>query len=216
MSLKKSAAGAALLALSLGAAPANAERHGQAHQPGTARAVTVAPRTMTIPRATTRHDTLAPRSNPVATARTVPRIIAAPRHVGVSRPFVPVRLYRPFYRPYYIFRPHYNLGFGLFVGDAVPYPYAYVVPSPYPVYGYPAVPAYGGVSFDVTPSNAAVYVDGNYVGIVSDFSPTAAPLTLVPGPHYIDVEAPDCQPMTFDVNVMAGEVIPYQGVMLPS
>ena len=128
--------------------------------------------------------------------------------------------YSPF-RPYY-FRPHFSLGFGLYLGYPVPY-YAY--PYQVPVYGYgapygevsvgPNDTAYGGVALQITPSDAAVYVDGNYAGIVSDFDGSRQPLTLVPGQHHIEIDQTGFEPWAFDVTVQAGMVIPYQGSLRP-
>src|SRR5581483_2602690 len=158
-----------------------------------------------------------------------------------------------FTSPYYAFRPRLSLGFGLWAGYPVPfpyygyygyygYPYAYGYPYPYdpyaygyaaPSYGYPAPyanaapqSAYpsatypgdlpdsaapdtsiqpsapsssapsangeqrpGGVSFDITPDNAAVFVDGTYVGTAGTFNPTSMPLGLIPGKHHIEIRA---------------------------
>lgn len=141
---------------------------------------------------------------------------------------------RRFYRPYYTFRPRYTIGFALFSGYPVAYPYyapdpyAYP-PSSYPLpgstypdpYGYPSsgsvaispsTPA-GGVSFDIRPADAAIYIDGEYIGVVGDFSPTMQPLTLVAGRHRIELRAPAFEPLVFDVDIVPGEVIPYQGTM---
>ena len=71
----------------------------------------------------------------------------------------------------------------------------------------------GGVSFDISPYDALVFVDGQYVGRVDDFSPIAPPLTLTPGLHRIEVQAGGYQPMAWDVEIVPGQVIPYQGAM---
>jgi len=213
------------------------------------------------------------RAVPRPNVRVAPRVIApAPRYYGPStysrgyygsrgyyvgprysyRPYtrviVPVR---PYYRPYYAFRPHFSIGFGIFLGYPVPYPYyfgapTYVYPYPpsypsypsYPPYGYdpnyppapygapsygtstpyPTAPqqgTYGGVSFEITPDDAAIYVDGTYVGVVRDFSPTHQPLTLTTGPHHIELQAQGCAPLTFDVTIVAGQVMPYRGALQP-
>ena len=73
--------------------------------------------------------------------------------------------------------------------------------------------AYGGVSFQITPDDAAVYVDGNYVGTVGNFYDPEHPLTLAAGSHRIDITADGYQTLTFDVNVQSGQVIPYQGAL---
>ena len=242
-----------LVAVALLPSPALAQRHsrggeGRSHGEGRSRSgVVVAPRTVV--------------SRPV---------VVSPRHYAVGRPVVPVRVIRPFYQPYYTFRPRFSIGFGFYVGQPVPYPYGYVYPyvPPYGYYGYPGYsvygapapygpppPAYGypgyiegqlqrtgpgysssagsavapigaasgvvsgdridtsfgGVSFDISPASATVYVDGESAGTVTDFSATRAPLTLSPGEHHIDIVAPGYRTMSFDVTTNAGEVIPYKG-----
>ncbi len=171
--------------------------------------------------------------------------------------------------PYYAFRPRLSLGFGLFVGYPVTYPY-WAFPNPYIYgYGYPydypyadpygyaypyaypyaysnpypnpylptspspsaAGPApgrgpevqiqgqtlpqaqYGGLSFQIAPGNAGVYVDNVYVGIVSQFTATTQPMTLVAGRHHIEIQLDGYQSITFDVNIAPGQVIPYEGRM---
>ena len=68
--------------------------------------------------------------------------------------------YRPYYysRPYYVFRPRVSLGFGLWIGFPIAYPfYSYGYANP--TYGYPLSTfglapgtAYGGISFEVDPT----------------------------------------------------------------
>jgi len=211
---------------------------------------------------------------------------------GVIRGGVVVRggggFYRPYYaRPYYSFRPRVSLGFGLWVGYPVRYPYyydypygyGYPYPYPYPVdpyaygsvapsYGYPAQPygspnqnypssnypssnyppsnyppstdprygssdprypaqqpgpsisaqrgqqsRLGGVSFEITPDTAAIFVDGDYVGTAGEFGPQTAPMDLESGRHHIEIRARGYHTMTFDVDVAPGEVIPYKGTL---
>lgn len=158
-------------------------------------------------------------------------------YAGYGRPY---RLARP----YYAFRPRVSVGVGLWVGFPVAYPfYGYagpvVTPVPYPApypYPYPVpypVPApapaqqpggitvapgqadYGGVSFEMTPSDAEIYVDGDYAGIASEFSPTSQPLTLTPGPHTIEVRAAGHRTLVFEVTIAPGHVIPYRGALNP-
>ena len=69
------------------------------------------------------------------------------------------------------------------------------------------------MSFDIAPNNAQVYVEGQYVGLVSAFSPTSQPLTLAPGRHRIEIRLVGYQTMTFDTEVTPGQVVPYQGTM---
>jgi hypothetical protein len=189
----------------------------------------------------------------VLVGRVGPRIVG---RVGVVSPY-------RFARPFYTFRPRVSLGFGLWAGFPVaypyyvygypsaypypyPYPYRYSYPYPYsysysypypyptPAYGYPSSgypPANyptpgsvgvqpgqsesGGVSLEITPNTAAVYVDGQYVGSVANFAPTLQPLTLTPGRHHLEVRSAGYQTLSFDADVTPGQVIPFQGTMQP-
>jgi hypothetical protein len=71
----------------------------------------------------------------------------------------------------------------------------------------------GGVSFDIAPSDAAVFVDTVYVGTAGDFSATAPPLSLAAGRHHFELRAQGYQTLAFDVDVIPGQVIPYQGTL---
>jgi len=90
----------------------------------------------------------------------------------------------------------------------------------YPQSGYspqgsisPSQPNTGGMSFEIQPSYAQVYVDGQYVGAVGQFSPTSQPLGLTAGRHHIQITAQGYRTMDFDVDIVAGEVLPYQGTL---
>jgi len=71
----------------------------------------------------------------------------------------------------------------------------------------------GGVSFQISPSDAQVIVDGTPVGTVGQFTPTTQPLGLPAGRHQIEVRASGYHTMSIDVDVVAGQVIPYQGTL---
>jgi PEGA domain len=271
-----------------GHATARSGASGPARSGGTARqsaprnyggSVRTAPRAYSGPRS---YGSVAPRSysygaprvlgaqRGVVGGRAVPRSYSTrgyyPRVVGPrGYGYAPYR----FYRPYYTFRPHFSIGFGLWAGYPVVYPYYYGYYDPYYSYGYsypydydypygytnvypsypaPAYPpdssggyppsAYppstnypppssnpqgapypssptnqnmGGLSFEITPSNAEVIVDGQSMGTVSDFSPTSQPLGLEPGRHHVELRASGYRTMAFDVDIVAGQVIPYQG-----
>jgi PEGA domain len=154
--------------------------------------------------------------------RAVPRVYA-PRYEPRYSPRYSPRVYGPrsYYRPY-VFRPRFSIGFGIFSGYPVPYTYSY--PYPIEVYGYgaprsvmitPGTSAYGGVALEITPYDADVWVDGEYAGKVQDFDGTEQPLTLTPGTHRIQVQAPGYEPMTVDVGIQAGQVVPYRGDLRP-
>ena len=130
-----------------------------------------------------------------------------------SAPIVRGRSYSPRIIVPRIYRPGFSLGFGLFFGRPLPYRYSY------PAYGYgygrPAV-AYGAISFQLNPGNAGVYVDGNYMGQAIDFCDSTRPLSLTAGTHRIELEADGYEPVAFDVNVVPGELLPYQGSLQPA
>ena len=218
----------AALALAFGSSPAGAfdaghsradtaRRSGGSHAQSNARAAD-APRA--VPR-------VAPRvSGPVA----VPRAVApayvphyephyAPHYVPHYAPYV----YTPHYAAWPWFHPHFTVGFGIFLGYPVAYPYAYpwMYAPPPPAYGYPSVAppvvqpgaAYGGLTFQITPANAEVYVDGNYAGTADTFYDPQHPLTLAAGSHRIEVVADGYRTLAFDTSVVAGQVMPYQGTL---
>ena len=71
----------------------------------------------------------------------------------------------------------------------------------------------GGASFEITPDTAQVFVDGSYVGTVGEFTPSSAPLDLTPGRHHIEVRAAGYRTFNFDADIVAGQVLPFQGAM---
>ena len=120
-----------------------------------------------------------------------------------------------------LFRPRWSIGFGLWIGFPTAYPY-YSYGYANPAYGYPLSrfglatgTAYGGMSFEVDPYDAAIFIDGEYAGVAGDFGPNAQPLTLRSGTYRVEIQASGYEPVTFNVNVMPGQVIPYRGAMRP-
>jgi hypothetical protein len=71
----------------------------------------------------------------------------------------------------------------------------------------------GGLSFDITPSDAEVTIDGNFVGAVGQFTSSSQPLGLSAGRHRVEVSAPGYRSIAFDADIVAGQVTPYQGTM---
>jgi hypothetical protein len=201
-------------------AAAPAERHPREAEP---RAVPrpVAPRAAVVPG----HAVPRPYYPGVARGPVGVRVYAEPRVYGYARPrvVVPVVVYP---RPYYVFQPRYFIGFGIYAGVPIPFPVAYGYPAYVygsPMYGPPSVVAtppppnsYGGIALEINPDNAEVSVDGSFVGYASDFSPTRQPLTLAPGRHHIELQAPGLEPLAFDVDIAPGQVIPYHGTLQPS
>lgn len=187
------------------------------------------------PRVNARREAAPPRSDvrrEAASRRVAPRDdrrgYAVPRERDYRRAYrptyrvvAPYRVYRPHYfaRAYFTFRPRLNIGFGFWLGYPVSYPYAYLgtyVPTVYGQVGVARpVSVYGGLSFEVSPYDAAVFVDGEYAGTVGQYPPNAPPLTLTPGPHHVEVQAAGYRPMEWDVTIVPGQVIPWQGAMQP-
>ncbi len=134
-----------------------------------------------------------------------------------------------FVQPYFTFRPRFSLGFGIQVGYGVAYPFRYYDPFGFYNFRIGVLPGFGaaydryglsvyydrvgGVSFDIAPFDAAIFIDGEYVGLADDFSPGQMPLTLAAGRHHIDLRAQGFMDVSFDLTVVAGQVIPYQGTM---
>ena len=56
-------------------------------------------------------------------------------------------------------------------------------------------------------------MDNMRVGTVGQFTPTTQPLGMEAGHHHIEVRAAGYTTLSFDVDVIAGQVIPYQGTM---
>jgi hypothetical protein len=71
----------------------------------------------------------------------------------------------------------------------------------------------GGVSFEITPENAELFVDGARIGTVGQFTPQSQPLGLSAGRHRLEIRAPGYQPLNIDADIVSGQVIPYQGTM---
>ncbi|MCC7415817.1 MAG: PEGA domain-containing protein [Acidobacteria bacterium] len=161
-----------------------------------------------------------PYREPDSRLRPSRSVIVAPRYYGSGRYYSPpYRGYRP-----YSFRLQTRIrGFDVYIGYPVPYSYRYAYPVP--IYGYgrplrpvivaPASPFYGGVSLELAPYDAEVFVDGAFAGWVEDFDGTLQPLTLRAGVHRIEVVAPGYESLVLDVLVRAGEVIPYRGSLVP-
>ena len=138
----------------------------------------------------------------------------------------PYRSYygRPYYRPgisvgFYAGYPFYGYGYygypyryyGAPYGY-YGYPYGYGYPAGYGYgYGYGYGNAYGGIRIQGAPPDAEVFADGYYVGIVDDFDGTYQHVNLEAGRHQIEIRFPggNAEPLTFDVNVQAGQTITY-------
>ena len=114
----------------------------------------------------------------------------------------------PTYYPYTsTFLPYTGSGYATIVPNATTSPSNSPVAAP--------VDAVGGVSFQITPDDAAVFVDGVYVGTAKYFSTTRPPLSLAAGRHHFELRAQGYQTLAFDVDVRPDWVVPYQGILQP-
>ena len=86
----------------------------------------------------------------------------------------------------------------------------------YPTYGSSSVDfdEDGALKLKVKPAEAAVYVDGYYVGIVDDFDGLFQRLPLEPGPHRIEIRAPEYQPLSFDVMIEPDHTTTFRGELV--
>src|SRR5439155_9217020 len=128
--------------------------------------------------------------------------------------------YNPYYAPYAYAYP------APYPAPAYGDPYAYPPPNypSYPASTYPA-PAYppapgsigvqgpnqqastGGLSFEITPGDAQVFVDGSYVGTVGQFTPTSQPLGLMPCRHRVEIISSHMCIMAFNDYIVHSHII---------
>jgi len=103
---------------------------------------------------------------------------------------------------------HWHGGFGLGF-----YSSYYYLPSYYPYGGwypgyYPAyLPDVAYIDCDVSPEGAAVYLDGEYVGVADDYDGFPQYLTVSPGRHQITFKSDDHRSVTRNVRVPRGAVL---------
>lgn len=72
----------------------------------------------------------------------------------------------------------------------------------------------GGLAFALTPADAAVYIDGFFVGSANDFGPDREPLLLRAGSYTLELRASGFVVDTFPVYVTMGEVLPFSGSLV--
>jgi hypothetical protein len=160
--------------------------------------------------------------------------------IGQAGPRSSVPFRRPVFISPFFFSPFGFSPFGFGFGFADPffwggwgYPFGWGYPYGalgYGGYGYPGYGAgygsgyaqrrggyqrYGSVKFDVKPKSAEVYVDGYYMGQVSDFGGVFHHLDLAGGEHKIEIRAPGFQPLNVDMKVMPGRTVNYRGRLQP-
>ena len=124
----------------------------------------------------------------------------------------------------------FNIGFGVGYGSGYynrygyrqygssygynPYGYGYYGNS-YPYGGYADGYYTGSLRLKVKPRFGEVLVDGYYVGLVNDYDGVFQRLRLEEGPHHIEINEPGFEPLEFDVLILPGETITYEGYLQP-
>jgi hypothetical protein len=106
-------------------------------------------------------------------------------------------------------------GFGApsLYGDHLGSQYGYGGYATYPQDPIGAADPTGGLRLRVEPNDAEVYVDGSFAGIVADFNGAFRHLTLMAGPHRIEIRAPGYQPIVFDVAIQPRHTTQYLGAL---
>ena len=72
----------------------------------------------------------------------------------------------------------------------------------------------GGLAFILKPADAAVYIDGKFVGSANDFGPDREPLLLRQGGYTLELHAEGFMVEKFPVYVTMGEVLPFSGALV--
>ena len=150
-----------------------------------------------------------PREDRTAIGRAVPRddvrpdgrnvIIASGRYYGGYYPWgyggLGLGGYYGFYDPWW--DPFYYGGgyYGNYYGRGY-----------YSGYGYE-----GHLRLKVKPSDAEVFVDGYYAGIVDEFDNLFQHLNIESGPHRIEIREDGYEPLSFEVRILPGRTVTYKG-----
>ena len=107
--------------------------------------------------------------------------------------------YGGYYDPYYGYYDPYGGYYGSYGGYSV-----------YPQSSY-ASGFEGKLRLKVKPRDAAVFIDGYYVGLVDDFDGVFQRLRVEAGMHRVEISAPGYEPLTFDVRIEWDQTVTYHG-----
>jgi hypothetical protein len=69
---------------------------------------------------------------------------------------------------------------------------------------------FGGLQLDLLPRRAQVFVDGDYAGLVDDFTGYYRHLSLPAGQHHIEVFTPGYLPLIFEVMIVPERTVTYR------
>jgi len=126
---------------------------------------------------------------------------------------------------YFYFPGYSTFSLGVAVGSGLRYHDPYWDPYWYGYYGHRygysawnrgTLDYYtGSLRLKVRPRFAEVYVDGYYAGQVDNYDGIFQRLRLEEGPHHIEIRYPGFVPLEFEVMILPGETITYEGVLQP-
>lgn len=123
------------------------------------------------------------------------------------------------YRPYYY--PYWGWSWGWGWGWRVPYWYPFWYGAPYWVYPTPSYQVrhvatdLGGLDLNVKPKKAAVYVDGEYVGMAKEFDGYPGYLWLATGDYRVTLFMPGYRTVTHEFEIRPGQVFDVRIRMQP-
>jgi hypothetical protein len=69
----------------------------------------------------------------------------------------------------------------------------------------------GHLRLKVKPSDAEVFVDGYYAGVVDEFDNAFQHLNIETGPHRIEIREDGYEPLSFEVRIFPGRTVTYKG-----
>lgn len=152
-----------------------------------------------------------PRDGQPVVGRAVPRPAGSVPTTGGTTLVVP-GYYGGFYPWAFGGLGFYGYGYGTGFYDSWFDPYGY---DPY---GYdPYFPQTysssdtGGLRLKIKPSDATVYIDGYYVGVVDDYDGVFQKLSIEPGTHRVEIRAQGFETLSFDVRIEPGHTTTYRG-----
>jgi PEGA domain len=150
-----------------------------------------------------------PREDRPPVGQAVPRSQVPPPNIIIGGGGYPYYPYYPGYYPGYYPWGYGGIGFG-FSWYSPGFYGSWYGPSYYGGGGYYAHYD-GAVRLKVRPSGAEVLVDGYYVGIVDEFDNPFQQLQLESGPHRIEVREDGYETLSFEVRIVPGKTITYNG-----
>jgi PEGA domain-containing protein len=136
--------------------------------------------------------------------------------------------YDPYYSNRYSYWSPYGYGYGLgyfsydpFLFSGMGYPGYYGGGAYDPYYGGGGYSSgysqsyrdVGSLRLKVKPSNAQVYIDGYYVGVIDSFDGVLQRLRVEAGTHRVELRAEGYEPVQFEVMITPGDTITYKGEM---